>query len=270
MPMRTTSLLIVILLLSACNSPGGLNYSEPRQPSTVTDQPAGDPAFERLSAEIFKPKCLSCHGSTAPEADVDLSSYAAIMKHEGLVVPYAPNDSLLYHEVALDSMPPFPKQPLTKNEKQAIYDWILAGAGHAAPTPTPQPTASPAPTPQPSATPSPKPTPQPSPTPTPKPAPTPAPTPVPTPAPVVRFSQVSAQVFQPKCIECHKPGNAKKGIDLTTFKSTMSKAGVVTPANLAKSKLWSEVSRNKMPPSKPLTAAEKQLVSDWITGGALE
>ena len=87
------------------------------------------------------------------------------------------------------------------------------------------------------------------------------------------FAKVSA-VFKDKCVLCHGGvGNPKGGLDLRTLAS-VTKGGdsgpAVKPGDLAGSPLWDSIDSGQMPPPKkePLTAAEKNLIRDWIAGGA--
>ena len=90
--------------------------------------------------------------------------------------------------------------------------------------------------------------------------PTPAPTPTtPAPTPAITFAQVSSRVFQPRCIGCHG--------SLGTHSGTMN-SGWIAAGNPTQSRLYSAVNGNQMPPSNPLSAADKQLISDWIKQGA--
>jgi hypothetical protein len=71
-------------------------------------------------------KCTGCHGGTKPDGNLDLKDYAQISKR---VTPKDPNGSLLYQEVRDAKMPPKERQPeLKPEEKQALFDWISAGA----------------------------------------------------------------------------------------------------------------------------------------------
>ncbi|MEN0059094.1 MAG: c-type cytochrome domain-containing protein [Bdellovibrio sp.] len=80
------------------------------------------PQFSNIRANIFVPKCLSCHAADKAQGGVTLSSYNAT---RNLVVPGVPNSSTLYTAVL-----PGGKMAgrLTQAEIGVIRDWISAGA----------------------------------------------------------------------------------------------------------------------------------------------
>jgi hypothetical protein len=239
-----------VLLMSSCSGGGGSMNFKPETKAQGTPPPLA-PTFASLDANVFKPKCATCHTDPEPDSGIDLSSYESIMRLQGLVVPGDPANSLLYVVVVAEKMPK--GSPLSADEKDAIHDWILEGALKNPPTSTPSPTATPVPT----ATP----------------APTAVPTPTATPAPnEVRFSKVSEAVFKTKCVSCHSGIIPSGLVDLTTYKKVIAKSELVVAGKPEKSKLWTEVNAGKMPPvgNPAPTAAEKKLIFDWITQGALE
>lgn len=89
------------------------------------------------------------------------------------------------------------------------------------------------------------------------------------PAMAVSFQKVQT-IFQSHCFMCHGTPQIRAMIDLRTLDSIMKKKDLVVPGDLAKSDLWGAITSDSMPPpDKPrLTAAEKQAIKDWITGGA--
>lgn len=84
-------------------------------------------SFAALSKNIFEKKCVGCHSGSAPEGDLDLSSYDKILGNKGVVVLGQPDASSLYKEVKSGDMP-MHGQPLSAGEVQAIGEWIAAGA----------------------------------------------------------------------------------------------------------------------------------------------
>lgn len=85
------------------------------------------------------------------------------------------------------------------------------------------------------------------------------------------FEKKIAPLLSSRCLECHSGDNLKGGLDLSNEKSAL-KGGKNGPA-LVKNKLdetliWQRVADNEMPPKKPLTASEKQLLETWLKSGS--
>lgn len=88
----------------------------------------------------------------------------------------------------------------------------------------------------------------------------------------VVFAQV-ATVFKEKCIVCHGGVEPKGGLDLRSAKAALAggdNGAGVKPGDPDNSAIWQSIVEGKMPPPKKpqLTPAEKQLIKDWIAGGA--
>ena len=86
--------------------------------------------------------------------------------------------------------------------------------------------------------------------------------------PLAKFSWISANILVPKCVGCHGPVKADKGVRYDTYAATIltAKAG-----NLTGSKLYTTTRPGgSMPPgSTKLSATDVQAISDWISAGAL-
>jgi len=80
--------------------------------------------YSWIHANIFQPKCISCHGASLPKAGISFSTYTSAME-----VVRAGNalGSDLYNEVISNSMPEG-GPPLSTAEKDAIRRWIDGGA----------------------------------------------------------------------------------------------------------------------------------------------
>ncbi|HMA19074.1 MAG TPA: hypothetical protein VKS03_11605 [Thermoanaerobaculia bacterium] len=119
--------------------------------------------------------------------------------------------------------------------------------------------------------------------------PTPAAGPTPTPAPLATFTRVQNEVFTPKCAlsGCHLgPASlAQEGLVLASGSAydniVMMRSNQnpsifrVTPFDPTNSYLWRKISPGqpivgeRMPQMGSISDAERQLVTDWILGGAL-
>jgi len=88
---------------------------------------------------------------------------------------------------------------------------------------------------------------------------------------VKRFDTQIAPLLAGRCLACHS-GQEKKGeLDLARLESAMAggeSGKALVPGKLAESLLWEKVAGDEMPPKKPLTAAEKELLKKWIADGA--
>jgi len=78
-------------------------------------------------------------------------------------------------------------------------------------------------------------------------------------------------IFAMRCASCHGPDLAKpKGrfgyvLDLGRVAQNPE---LVIPSRPDESELWALIQRNEMPPSGPLTVAEKETIRTWIVAGA--
>ncbi len=81
-------------------------------------------SFSSVRQFIIQPRCQSCHGGAGPGPH-DFRTHAALMA-SGTVTAGNSGASPFYTRVSSDSMPP--GSPLSTQEKQAIADWINAGA----------------------------------------------------------------------------------------------------------------------------------------------
>jgi hypothetical protein len=95
---------------------------------------AVQPNFASITANILRPKCLSCHTGAAPSGGgIDLSTYPGVMSQVGLGADGKPSAtaSPLYISVVSTSgraaMPPT-GSTLSTVEQMAISSWISGGA----------------------------------------------------------------------------------------------------------------------------------------------
>ena len=96
-------------------------------------------------APLLADRCLGCHGSNEPAADIDLRSIASLLgdgSGRPIVVPGRPDDSLLIEAVMWEDevkMPPPQEGGSGRLEEESIEllrRWIFAGAAWA-PAPSP-------------------------------------------------------------------------------------------------------------------------------------
>lgn len=181
------------------------------------------PGYETVKALVFQSRCLECHGRAG---GVNLGSYASAKRAMKRI-----QDAVLDDQ----SMPP--DEPLSFEEQQLIRAWITAGA--------PEKDLSYAPS-------------IPVATPTPTPAVSPTPLPMPT---LVRFADVNAAVFTPKCIRCHNDHRTAGDVNLDGYDNVMQNLDDVKVEAL---------DTLDMPPRKPLTDNEQMWLRTWIEQGALK
>lgn len=118
---RIMGLLLIGISLASC---GFQNEKGAGQENLSADELR---SFDAIESKVIAPKCLRCHSGAGAAAGVDLSSYAKIMGHSGLIVSGQPDASLIYKEVASGGMP-LGGPPLDPQEVLAIRNWIEAGA----------------------------------------------------------------------------------------------------------------------------------------------
>lgn len=90
------------------------------------------PQFETHVRSILKEHCFHCHGEEDdPEGELDLR-LVRLIKQGGesgtAVVPYQPDESLLWQRLRDGEMPPDESKLLSQKDLSVIRDWIAAGA----------------------------------------------------------------------------------------------------------------------------------------------
>lgn len=91
------------------------------QEKTEEDRENDFPTYGELEREILKPRCFECHAGENAEAGLNMNSKQSVLQR---VIPGKPEESLLYERVADNSMP-LGRPPLSPQQKQMIYTWIL-------------------------------------------------------------------------------------------------------------------------------------------------
>lgn len=85
------------------------------------------------------------------------------------------------------------------------------------------------------------------------------------------FDTTVAPLLARKCLACHNATDKKGGLDLSGSKTAFAggESGVAIVAGQpGESLLWERVSNNEMPPKKPLSDDEKQVIRKWISDAA--
>ena len=85
------------------------------------------------------------------------------------------------------------------------------------------------------------------------------------------FDAAIAPLLARRCLDCHDGPKPKGGLDLKTRQGFLKggKNGIAAvPGKVEDSLLWEYVDTDRMPPKKPLSAAEKTLLKTWIAKGA--
>ena len=84
--------------------------------------------------EAITAKCIGCHGEQAPKEDLDLRTYAGLMKgseHGAVVIPGDAENSMLVHSLRGThgkKQMPMMANPLPEEEIALVEAWIQAGA----------------------------------------------------------------------------------------------------------------------------------------------
>lgn len=92
---------------------------------------AEPPVFERDVQPFLAAKCGRCHGETSRKADLDVVSFAGIMRggESGPVIAAGqPHDSVVYEKASTGEMPPDGENMLSDEELATLEAWITGGA----------------------------------------------------------------------------------------------------------------------------------------------
>ena len=272
--MKTYALPLAVLafISSGCNFRVEKPSSTDDSLGNLNTRPGQVIGFKQLQRNLFEAKCSGCHNAGFATDGVDVSSFASTTGNSGLIVPGNPEASRLFIAIGTGARVRMPTTGayLSENEIAAVRNWIQNGApeeGSTAPTPEETPPAEPLP--EVSASPSP----------TASPSASPTGSPSATPSPViarVTYEQVRDQVLQPHCALCHGSNPGAGGVNVLALDAMLANTGLIVPGNSLISRLSERVSpeagSRQMPPQPrfpALTAAEIELVKNWIDGGAL-
>lgn len=83
------------------------------------------------------------------------------------------------------------------------------------------------------------------------------------------FDALKTDLFDQRCSRCHSSANASGGVDLSSYVSILSTAGLVVRGSPDASLIYTEVDTGGMPVGDSrLTPREVQAIRDWILAGA--
>lgn len=85
------------------------------------------------------------------------------------------------------------------------------------------------------------------------------------------FESISKNIFQPKCVACHKTGGSEPEIRYDSYASAIA-TGKIKPGAAADSGIMDEIEKGDMPPADDgypaLSAEEISVIRQWINAGA--
>jgi hypothetical protein len=86
------------------------------------------------------------------------------------------------------------------------------------------------------------------------------------------FDRDIAPLIAQRCLTCHSGEEAKGELDLSSRAAAMAggESGIaIDREHPEQSPLWEYINSDQMPPKKPLSASEKELIKTWLTHGAI-
>ena len=212
--------------------------------AAAADPPARDlPRFESDIRPILELHCFSCHGESAQQAGLDLSTRESVLRggaSGSAVIPGSADASLLFERVLTGAMP-IGDNKLSAEKVELIGHWIDSGAwsdgeetgagsGHAKAT-------------------------------------------------HVAERDIFATILQVRCVLCHGRRNQQGGLDLRT-RASLLKGGrsgpAIVPGKPDESLLIKRIAGQQMPPPesfrdfavRPVTTKELEQLRQWILAGA--
>ena len=76
------------------------------------------------------------------------------------------------------------------------------------------------------------------------------------------------QAILTKCATCHNPEQRAGGLDLTSRETALAHGRALVPGNVDASAIAQQVVHGAMPPGKPLSESDQEIVTEWIKSGA--
>ena len=212
-------------------------------PGLLTGQRINVPRFESHVAPIFQTHCLTCHGESLQQAELDLRTRDAVLKggkSGPALVPGVPVESLLLEKVSSGAMP-IGSQKLSPDEIEVIRRWIEVGALRDGED---RQSASKVATPH-----------------------------------EVSAREIVVTILNVKCLLCHGRRRQDGELDMQT-RAGLLRGGVsgpaIVPGKPDESLLIKRIEAEDMPPEKdlarvsvrPVTSAEIEKLRAWIAAGA--
>ena len=114
-----------ISLAEETEKPSANKTKQPAKPAE-----AKIPVFESDILPIFKAKCASCHNTKSRKGELDLTSFATLLKGSesgAILSKEEPDEILLLEMIEEGVMPPEGKPQLTKAERALIHHWVATG-----------------------------------------------------------------------------------------------------------------------------------------------
>ncbi len=212
-------------------------------PPSAPAAPAAELAAR--AREILKARCFECHGQNPRKISGDLKvldNGQLLEPERGLVVPKAPDDSLLIKQVEEEAMPPGRRPKLPEAERKALRDWVVAGAPPLPNAPVDPGSSIPRPT-------------------------------TPTATAVVGLPARAKEVFRVHCLGCHGGGGKVNGGVKILDRDLLLRKAKVVPGSAEDSLLFqllTATDESAMPPGgQPRLGGEEiEVVRAWIVEGA--
>ena len=211
-------------------------------PHPLAAQKESAPDFETHIGPLFEAHCLSCHGVSQPQGELDLTTHESTLqggKTGPALVPGSPLESLLLEKLHSGAMP-MGADRLSDDQIDLVRRWIEAGAKSAK---SETETAAVAAT------------------------------------EVVAGPETVTTILNVKCLLCHGRRNQEGGLDLQT-RASLLQGGVsgpaIVPGKPDESLLIRRIESQDMPPRKDqarlsvraVTSSELERLRAWISAGA--
>ncbi len=95
-------------------------------------KPGPDAGLTGRVKELFRNRCLSCHGGARKAGRLDILNRDLLVNQKKLIIPGKPDDSELFQRISSteenERMPEPPREPLKADEIELVRKWIVAGA----------------------------------------------------------------------------------------------------------------------------------------------
>jgi mono/diheme cytochrome c family protein len=83
------------------------------------------------------------------------------------------------------------------------------------------------------------------------------------------YKEAIQPLFKARCVRCHGPNEPEGGLDLSRAATIIQggDSGAALADTAEESLLWQRVTSGEMPPDRPLSPAEQDVVRGWLTAG---